>query len=479
MKKISALLAIVCALLLVTSCNNTDNNTKQDLPSEAYDSAVSDTTDDELPFVYIPDISGNDEDFDIYLAYNSFDSDFIADKETGDLINDIIFRRNNDVEDTFDINLVVRPGNTDNGSATAQIRSLIQGGDDTYEVFVNVQHYGVPLIYEDLFYDWTTYMPYVSLDKPWWYQNVNRDLNFGDKVYVAAGAYNFHCLRATGCLEFNKTLLDEADLEYPYDLVTCGEWTIDKMLEYTKAITKDLNGDGTISPDDDRMGYAGWKWEAVPALFVGMGGQPVTKDTLDFPELNINNERTFAVVDKMIETFQSGYGNWANGREYGFEDNMFRSGRLLFNDSTLGSLPGNAAMEDDFGVLPYPKLNREQENYHSRTVNYSSLTYIPVTNAKLELTSAVLEYMAYLSYKDLIPAFYDVILEVRTTRDTESEEMVDIIRESARFMDENYLTSSNLITMAEGGTNTLSSSYASYGSFWESKLDDIKTFWYN
>ena len=40
---------------------------------------------------------------------------------------------------------------------------------------------------------------------------------------------------------------------------------------------------------------------------------------------------------------------------------MFREGRLLFNDATLEQLAGYRDMEDDFGAVPYPKLDTDQE----------------------------------------------------------------------------------------------------------------------
>lgn len=432
---------------------------------------------DEGPKLVLPDIDGGGEDFDIFLAYNVFDGDFIVEEETGDLLKDTIYLRNRNVQDRFHVNFKFRRGDSTNSEATPIIRSLIQAGDDTYEVYVNVQHVGIPLIYEDLFVDWNEQMPYANLENPWWYSNVLRDLNFGDKVYVVAGAYNFHCLKAAATIAFNKTMLDEIGLDYPYELVLDGKWTIDKMLEYSKAAQKDLNGDGVIDEDNDRLGFSGWKWEMIPAMFIGMGGTPVIKNEEDLPELNINNERTFKIIDKMIEFFGSGNGSWSNGRQYGFEDLMFKESRLLFNDGTLSSMPGLRSLEDDFGCVPYPKLDENQEEYYSRIVNFSSLTYIPVTNTKTDLTSAILEYMAYLSYEDLIPAFYDVILTVKTNRDVESEAMVDIIRNSARFMDENYLNSGAIIRIVEGGQNTLASNYAAYGDAWEERLEDIVDFW--
>ncbi|MBR5308579.1 MAG: hypothetical protein IKU43_07395 [Clostridia bacterium] len=473
---LSLILATLLAGTTVLSSASCLRNEKNNGASNQSKAPVSDNADGSQ--LDIPEgITGGGETFDIFLAYSVFDADYIVEEETGDSVKDIIYHRNNEVEDYFDIDFTFRPGDSQNNTASATIRSLVQAGDDTYEVFMNVQHAGMPLVYEDLFVEWGESMPYAKLDNPWWYQNVQRDLNFGDKIYVTAGAYNFHCLRAAGVLTFNKTIMDELDMEYPYQMVKDGTWTIDKFIEMVKAGQKDLNGDGIIKYEDDRLGFAGWKHEMMPAIFVGMGGNPVTRDENNLPVLNINNERTFNIIDKMLELFSSGNGAWDGGSEYGVSGKMFNESRLLFHNATLSALPGLRNLEDDFGAVPYPKLDKDQEEYYSRIVNFSSLTYVPVTNSKLELTSAVLEYIAYLSHRDLIPEFYNVILTVKTSRDVETEEMIDIVRNGARFMDENYLNSGIIQRMITGGSNTLSSNYASQGDAWEIKLADIIEFW--
>lgn len=149
----------------------------------------------------------------------------------------------------------------------------------------------------------------------------------------------------------------------------------------------------------------------------------------------------------------------------------------MFHDTNLDQLPGLREMEDDFGAIPFPKLDKEQEEYYSRVVNYTSLTYIPVTNHKLELTSAILEHMAFLSYRDLIPAFYDVILTVKTNRDYETEEMVDIVRKGARFMDENFFGTGGLNEILNVKQNILASRYASQEDAWLTKLEGYIEFW--
>ena len=450
---LAAVLSIGTVSVSLSSCNDESGKVGETNKNENLE-----VFDDGL--VLPKNVSGNGEDFDVFIVYNTADQDFIATEETGDSINDIIYRRNQEVASSFNVNFNFRAGDSDGATATPVIRSLIQGGDDTYEVFINVQHAGLPLIYDDLFVDWNTSMRYVNLDNPWWYKKATDDLNFGGKVFIAAGAYNYQCLRSMMCLVFNKDILDEVGLDYPYEMVKNGTWTIDRLIEYSKASQKDLNGDGAIDHENDRLGVAGWGWEFVPGLFVGLGGKSVTKDEYDMPSLSVNDERTFLVVDKMLELLSSGTGAWANFVRYGWNTDNFMENKLVFDSATLAGLGAVRSMESDCGIVPFPKLNEEQEEYHARIVNFAGLTYIPVTNTKLDLTSAVLEYSAYLSYKELIPEFYDIILDVKTARDVETEEMVDIVRDSATFMDENYLSTSNLIGFVNSGNNTLASSYA-------------------
>ena len=77
------------------------------------------------------------------------------------------------------------------------------------------------------------------------------------------------------------------------------------MIEYSKKAQKDLNSEGIFDENNDRLGYAGRRPEMYPAIFFGMGGEPVTKNDDNLPELNINNERTYTLIDKMLDWYYS------------------------------------------------------------------------------------------------------------------------------------------------------------------------------
>ncbi len=416
--------------------------------------------------------------FDMYFALPTVRNSYIAEEETGDLINDSVFERNALVKEHTgaDLNFVcttLSSSGSDQSTETANIRTLIQAGDDTYDAYIHVQHTGMPtLIEEGMFVDWNT-IPYVNINNPWWYSNVQRDICFGNKIFCMTGDYNLSSFSNSECIIFNKTMCDELGLEYPYQMVFDGTWTHDRFVEYIRAAVKDLNGDGVMDYDNDRYGFAGWQYEQLQALYCGYGGECITKDDNNLPILNVDNELTYTIVDKMLEIFD-GEGAFFEGKTYGLEDNMFKEGRLLFNDSFLSFVPGTRNYEDiDVGFVPYPKLNEEQEEYYSRTANVSGLTYIPVTNTDLEMTGAVLETMAYYSSQVLLPTYFDIILTVKSTRDVESEDMIPIIKNSSRFLDQVIgFNGSNIVTAKNG--NTLASLIASNKDAWEEKIETLK-----
>lgn len=90
-------------------------------------------------------------------------------------------------------------------------------------------------------------------------------------------------------------------------------------------------------------------------------------------------------------------------------------------------------METYFGIIPYPKYDEEQKDYCAR-VSYYMPPMIPITNTNLELVGAVLEEANYRAKKNITPAYYDITLKGKYSRDPESISMLDLIF-SSRVID--------------------------------------------
>ncbi|MBR5308312.1 MAG: extracellular solute-binding protein [Clostridia bacterium] len=447
MKRIIGIIALCAVLLSMSACKKEEEK--------------ANTTEETGVKSEVKLLDG--EKFSMYIALPTCKSSYVAPEETGDSIVDAIHLRNALVEEELGVKLDFTVSDrttsgTDQQAETDKIRTLIQSGDTTYDAFVHVQHSGMPtLITEKMFVDWNT-IPNINLEEPWWYSNIERDICYGDKIYLMTGDYNYTTFSNLECLVFNKEMCDELELDYPYESVQNGTWTHDKFLAYIKAAGKDINGDGKIAASDDRMGFGGWYYEQVPALFSAYGGTSLVRDDDNLPVLAIDTERNYTVIDKMIEIFDN-QNTFAELKTYSAFEKAFKEGRLLFMDGFLLHAAGLRSAEIDFGIIPFPKLDETQEDYYSRAANVGGFTYIPVTNQNLEKTGLVLESMARHSYDTITPTYFDKVLTIKTARDIESEEMITLIKDSARFTDAGIWSPASIGAAGKG--NTLSSEYAS------------------
>lgn len=78
----------------------------------------------------------------------------------------------------------------------------------------------------------------------------HNNLSFYGKQYITSGPISLDYYYAPCVIAFNQRLIDEHQIENPYDMVLDGKWTIDKFGEITKGVSQDLNGDGKMDKDD-------------------------------------------------------------------------------------------------------------------------------------------------------------------------------------------------------------------------------------
>ena len=101
----------------------------------------------------------------------------------------------------------------------------------------------------------------------------------------------------------------------------------------------------------------------------------------------------------------------------------------MFMDVSFFHIGTLRDMETDFGVLPYPKYDEAQSEYYSR-VSYYWANIVPITNAKLDMTGAILEALNCESANYVVPAYYEIALKTKYSRDEESAAMLDLIFEN-------------------------------------------------
>ena len=215
-----------------------------------------------------------------------------------------------------------------------------------------------------------------------------------------------------------------------YQLVRDGGWTLEAMNGYAKDVYQDLNGNNEMD-DGDQYGMIFTECFDGAVLACGCGVEITSFDADGVPSIRFTQE-----PDRLID-FWDKFFPIRGGSEYynvpgggRLDVDTFVNNRILFSygflEYTTTKLRG---MDDDYGILPLPKLDTAQEHYISVMKDSIHLYGIPttVTEAGLDAACAVLEASASFGYKTLQPAYYEYALINKFIRDEESVEVIDIL----------------------------------------------------
>jgi len=389
--------------------------------------------------------------------------DITAEAETGDPLNDATYRRNSVIEDKFNIKIVNIMFSNDNMLNTA--RRSIMSGDDDYDILMGGLHgFAENLAQEGMLADLKN-VPYLDLAKPWYDQKANQQLTIANKLYVTVSDISTIARDATWAYLFNKNILADLALEDPYQLVREGRWTIDKMLELAKDVSRDLTGDGRMGRDD-LYGYAGETTNLYYGL-ISAGVELIKKDESDLPVYSGGlDDAGLTAFNKLISMFGDknvslraddwygrGFDVWLDLMDASFMEN-----RILFFDTNMANVQTYRSMETDFGIIPPPKLDESQTEYISNlTVMWTNSLCIPVTSDNFERTGIITDALAAESLHTVIPAYYDIQLKTKIARDDESADMLDLVFAGRKYdlaMIYNWGGASSVFSSAMLGNNS-------------------------
>ena len=123
-------------------------------------------------------------------------------------------------------------------------------------------------------------------------------------------------------------------------------------------------------------------------------------------------------------------------------------------------------MNEEFGVIPYPKTDDKQENYTGIVYASGNMVSIPIICKTSDEIGAICEALCAESHRSVIEPFYDTAMKAKYVQDSRSGQCIDIITETAHFDFAYYfsgvLGGGNILqTLAEKNSNELSSAYAS------------------
>ncbi|NLE13794.1 MAG: hypothetical protein GX628_08985 [Clostridiales bacterium] len=388
---------------------------------------------------------------------------------TGEALDDAMYERNRKVEDKLNFTLKEVLGDVSTNQTL--VRTAVLAGEDAYDITFQRADYIGALITDGLFYNLLE-VPVFDFSNPWWEPSViEESVFFGNILYYSCTDFNLDAIEGTWVIFFNEKIVDNLGLEKPYDLVRNGSWTLDKMTEYIAAAVN-LNGDESfgLNPNGSCM-YGITSYDATPSCLIYSAGERfVGMDDEGKPYFALETDRFYSVAADIAKLCgEKGYyfdfnnADANGGIKY---EGVFKMGRAILLGGEIKSANVFRDMEDDFGLVPYPKYEESQEEYISPLGSTCMLYTIPMTNQDLERTAYISDAFAFETYVNVMPVYYDVTVSQKGLRNENSIEMLDLVC-NTRFFDAGvaygWTTSlfNSLRAKLNGGSGDVASTIAS------------------
>ena len=441
---------LLCALALAsaaaTSCGNEAENTPggenavpQNAESAAAGTEAQTDTEDVYPFE-TKDLGG----FTLRVLNSGplWNQIMTVDTETmdGEVLNDAIYNRNRTVEQLLNCGISVTEVPASDSTLNPlknYVQESVLSGEDLYDVMFAPVVVGASLVTDGYFMD-LLHVDGLHVDSEWWDSTCNRNMTIDNALYFAEGALHLRYLDAMFVLYFNEDMLSRYDLEKPYDLVRNGQWTVDRMLDYQKAVAN-LNGDDSFKWSQNGSSVYGLSlFVYSPRYFInGCNEFFIDRDADDLPVFAAGDERFYRTLESIARVLDntSGYSIYSSDDDFNAEKGgyqyIFSASRALFLTAQIKAAQQLRDMKDTFGIIPYPKLDEAQERYSSYVDAGISYT-IPVTNTHLAETAMISDVLTWQSWKDVLPVYFGSVVEQKGLRNEDSIEMLNLIRQSSQ-----------------------------------------------
>lgn len=359
-------------------------------------------------------------------------TDITTEELTGESLNDAVYNRILYLEDKYNI-IINEINHPDHNAAAERIGRFVMADDPAYDLcFIRSTNF-INLVTNRFILDLAE-IPIIDISKPWWDSNSYDALSLFGRHYAICSDMTMNDYLAIWAIYFNKDMIQNYGLDDPYALVESGQWTYDRLFDMGRQVTRDLNGDGIMNRHDlfgihHSNDTVTGMLNCIGINFGGIDSNGYPEFTLDRPE---NITRMLSLLERLFDQEQV-YNFHSRGEGQG-EVCMFSRGQVLFNFSAIHMAPMLRMMEQDFGILPYPKYDENQPNYiSSASPLFLTLAVVPITNRDLESTGMIMEDMAYQGYRTIRPAFYDLLLQGRIARDEESLVMLDYLFDNVQY----------------------------------------------
>lgn len=410
---------------------------------------------------FLNDLSGNNYSGAAARIVTAKKDLIIPDDNTGTVISQKTAERNQAVGDALGISVSAEERDSD--TLLQELRASVRAGDYYADAVMFPQDMIGAFVTGDAVINMKS-LPGFETDTKYYYQSAVAAGTGGEAVYAVAGPAS---LNADGlsCVYFNKTMVEEAGLESPYDLADRGEWTIDKYLEY-------MNSAAGLSSEYYGYGAQNTSTYLTDVLFFGCG-ETLTQSVFGYyPTLTLGSEKTGAVIEKIKSVTVNGPKTVSAVTAI----DTFKGGNMLFLLDRLDTMKTLSNSKTDWGILPIPKYDKAQEKYLT-LANYEDAMFFGAvaTASNYEMSADLIACLNIYSYGEMRSAYVKNAMYYYL-RDNESVRMLDtIVKEPVFDFAYSFASTYNAIPSATfmAVRNTVSgvSSLERYLGMWQGQFE--------
>lgn len=426
------LCSVLCAAMIVPVLASCANN-EDDEPKVTQNRPTNSEDPDDVPEFIEADYDKEDFKFLWYGPEGDYSDAYIwSDGISGGAIGDAVAERNLLVEERYNVTV-----SAEECGPMGEAVKRMQAGQVDYDVIYEWGSRCVNTALDGMLYDFLD-LPNINLEASYWVPGAVDDLTVCDNMFIATNYITMNSFSWGQMLYFNKNLMDKLNYEYPYTYVENNTWLIDDYLVMITDAEEDINGDGDMTLEDQ---YGAFTSDHASVLYY----LPMVQDNGDGTFTAIGyTEKLVALFNeyeaKLEKTSNIGYYDVWDEVDQSIADTphmavrfaVFGEDHSLFLGGTIDMTKELVNMKSDYGVCPYPKLDPKDEYRTSIDIN-APMFALPVTMDDPEMTGAILEYMAYESEQNLLPAYYDTTIKTKRMQDTRDYDMLDIIRTGASY----------------------------------------------
>lgn len=475
MKKFIRIISLSLALLtlsgMAASCANTN---PPEVTTEAADVAsttVPEATQTEEVTDYVSDDLPENMNFGETVKFFIWSDhtmrEFYA-EETGDIIDDAIYSRNNKVAQRLGIEIafVEEKGTSNKMNSWIQKAENDYQSDNTYDVYAGFSRSAPTMAIKGMTVNLLEYENF-SVEKPWWPAALTDKCIINNKLYYCSGDISTNLLWMMTATYYNKELYNDFfnGEKTPMDLVQSNEWTMEKLFYMTKDIYTD---DGNGQRDEfDFYGYTIYE-QNIDAFQFAAGITSVEKN--DEGVLVIAEDwlsQRCADACSLVGEFLAEEGVF-HSSQYDTARSVFFTNNAVFITDRVFIIAGKDNTESgkidfSYGIVPQPKFDAAQENYSTNVAKTYTMYAVNSQSRKAEAAVTALEALGSENYRSVTPAVFEVAMKVRYQDDPQASEMFDILRDNITFDIGNIYAESLGNTTANGfRTSALSANPSGY-----------------